>query len=484
MKNSGRQKFEELWQEAFEGSETSPSDSVWSNIELKLDNEKMKRRVIYYQRLAAASVLFALLVGIGGVRYWNRDSSGHLALEQRSDQAEKSTTTTNKRNSEEERIKHELKSTNESSDPLIEKQEDHELLKEVKPGVDNQHHPGIQQKDNTIKQLQITTGIRSIAALTSPEDELAKAREERLISETDPLSESLLFYSPLRLSQNKLPEVASDKKEEKKTDSPHTTSVLSAEQYHEKQAEEKKENAESLWIAFGAAGGSYNPGSATPSSQALNSSLASRNSFTNLTAPQSSRSSAGSAYSIGFSVGRKVADRWVVQTGVNYLNQIINYTSNFATQSTGNANQLKASQADYAAQSTAPVTITQPYKINSNMEFVSIPAQVGYLIIDRKIGLQLNAGVASDIFLRNTLQDQSGQSRKYSQSSGAESPYRSLNWAGLASTELSYRMSKQYRISLMPGFRYSLQPALKSQSGTSSNPLVLDIGFRFRYIFQ
>src|SRR3954465_2187725 len=70
MKRTERQKFEERWQEAFEGSEMTPSDSVWSNIDLKLDNEKMKRRVVYYQRLAAASVIFALLLGVGAMRYF------------------------------------------------------------------------------------------------------------------------------------------------------------------------------------------------------------------------------------------------------------------------------------------------------------------------------------------------------------------------------------------------------------------------------
>src|SRR6478736_2776654 len=81
MKNTERQKFEERWQGAFEGAEMTPSDSVWSNIDLKLDNEKMKRRVVYYQRLAAATVLCALLIGIGGVRYFNGVTQDNIVLQ-------------------------------------------------------------------------------------------------------------------------------------------------------------------------------------------------------------------------------------------------------------------------------------------------------------------------------------------------------------------------------------------------------------------
>jgi hypothetical protein len=195
---------------------------------------------------------------------------------------------------------------------------------------------------------------------------------------------------------------------------------------------------------------------------------------------QSKPSSTGAAYSMGVTVGKKISDRWVLQTGINYMNQMLSYTSNFATYTS--SNELKASVADYADRNSA-VTVTQPYRINSSMEYVSVPLQAGYLIVDRKIGLQLNAGIASDIFLRNTLQDQSGQAAKYSEGSGESSPYRTFNWAGLASTELSYKIGDHYRISLMPGMRYSFQPSLKSSTAITT-PFVLDIGFRFKYIFK
>jgi hypothetical protein len=57
-------------------------------------------------------------------------------------------------------------------------------------------------------------------------------------------------------------------------------------------------------------------------------------------------------------------------------------------------------------------------------------------------------------------------------------------WSALMSTEVSYKMGKHYRIALVPGMRYSLNPVLKSDQGSQGNPMIWDVGFRFRYIFK
>jgi hypothetical protein len=197
-------------------------------------------------------------------------------------------------------------------------------------------------------------------------------------------------------------------------------------------------------------------------------------------APVSDRATRGSSFSFGMTFGKKVAQRWVVFSGVNYLSQSIGYYSNIAVMDANN--QAKAYAADLASAS-ANVASTSPYTINSVNEFVSIPLQAGYLLIDRKMGLQLNGGVATDFFMRNTLVDQSGRLSDYSESAGGNSSYQALNWSGLVGTELSYKVAKHYRVSLVPGLRYSFNSVLKPSTGSTLNPMVWDVGFRFRYIF-
>src|SRR4051812_28095571 len=74
-------KFEQSWKEVLEGTELSPSDSVWVNIDHDLaamEGETMKKRIVLYQRIAAVSILFALLMGALGVYQWS-DNSNQLA---------------------------------------------------------------------------------------------------------------------------------------------------------------------------------------------------------------------------------------------------------------------------------------------------------------------------------------------------------------------------------------------------------------------
>jgi hypothetical protein len=451
MENMEKQKFSESWREAFEEAGVTPPDSVWSTIDLKLENEKMKRRVIYYQRLAAASMLFALLIGAWGIQYYQNNTSSKITSNQKVANPPASETTSPSLSLQ-------------KSSPLKGKKSENEIpSNSSSSGYGNANHD-----KGSINSSSVGTAANNVSesSLISSNEFIFKEKEERRISSDKAFSHFTSFASP-QLTTKELPPI---KKEEAKRVLPEVPAELMTTSKRD-----KKKN-EAVWLSFGAAAGSYNPGtgSSTQSATLQSASFADANSL------QSKPASTGTAYSMGLSVGKKISDRWILQTGINYMNQMIAYTSNFATYTS--SNELKASVADYADRNS-PVTVTQPYKINSSMEYVSVPLQAGYLIVDRKIGLQLNAGIASDIFLRNTLQDQSGQAAKYSQASGESSPYRAFNWAGLASTELSYKIADHYRISLMPGMRYSFQPSLKSSTATTT-PFVLDIGFRFKYIFK
>jgi hypothetical protein len=175
-----------------------------------------------------------------------------------------------------------------------------------------------------------------------------------------------------------------------------------------------------------------------------------------------------------------VAPRWVIMSGVGYMTQSINYPSSSAVFS---SNQAQAFIADMSRASASPTVSVASYELTSVNEFVTIPLQAGYLLVNRKVGVQLNAGVASDIFLRNTLSDPAGRLSTSSQSAGDASTYKTVNWSGLVGTELSYKISTHYRISVIPGMRYSFDSILKSNVNGSITPLIWDVGFRFKYIF-
>lgn len=451
MKDLNNQKFEESWRKALADGAIDPSPSVWSNIELDLmqaEGDTMKRKVVLYKWVAAASVF--LVVFLGGAFYYNTKTY------------DKQIATTSKPNGEVSSQNDSVKPENDQgnlaiSDDEAESRQTKEDRKQIKD-------------DGRPTEFDATLSLATV--LDVPKERFAAQEEKPIVvvsssrSASEPITSINLFEEVPAIVHGKivLPRLG-----------------LPAMPAAFMNSSKKSKQSEDLWASVGFAAGSYNPGTPSRNSSFQASPLATSVADLN-NVGYSDPSSIGTAYSAGFAMSKRVFSRWVLQSGVNYISQSIGYTSNYVSSSTNN--QSKAFVAEYANTSSLAVTLTNPYEINSEINVVSLPIQTGYLIIDKKIGWQMNTGVAADFFVRNTLTDESGNLDRLSQGSGEDSPYRAVSWAGLLGTELSYKVAKQYRVSVVPSMRYSMNSVLKSTSANSSNPLVMDIGFRFRYIFK
>ncbi|HZY82209.1 MAG TPA: hypothetical protein VFE50_21940 [Cyclobacteriaceae bacterium] len=444
MQNTERQKFEENWKSAFDGAEMTPSDNVWNSIELDLAGQEsatMKKRVVFYQRLAAATVIFALLTGTYAF-YTNYNRT-------------------------------EVKET---------------ASKQVEKKVEEKNSAEPPKEDVIQKETPVASPAPQVAIAEKEEGPTATVVEEApepvIAAEITPAPETGIVQEET-------------KKEEAVVSPLLQTAPLTASLEEQKQPEEviekKNTSRERTWLALGAAAGNYSPnmggggggGGLLFSSksqadfQSTNYSAIPGPTLNNVeaAAQNSNRTKVGTSYTLGVGVGKKFG-RFVIQSGVNLGKQQIDYTSTYDTRLSNNS--IKASAAFY--NSLSNTFSTTPYTINSSMDIISIPVQAGYMIVDRRLGWQMNAGFSPDFFLRNTLVDKSGQRQKFSQGAGDDSPYRSVNWSGLMNTELSYRIGDHYRISFVPGMRYSFTSILKDDK--TSKPLILDVGFRFRYMFD
>jgi len=457
MQNTERQKFEESWKKAFDGAQSTPPDHVWNSIELDLAGQEsaaMKKEVVFYRRLAAAMLIFGLLAGAYGFYASSGNSDGAANDVLRATNDVKGATSSEHRSTNDTKnsTSNEHRATNDGNDsgsiqkenpiaPTTQKKQ-----KQIQEQIQREaQHLAFAEPDETTQELkEKETAAEESAVVTE-----TKKEEEKKVTE--------LIISPLLQQQEETPQTVVEPKRSKR-------------------------QKESLWLALGGSAGNYTPNTPTATTPTFSqSSFALKGpalDFSTMAAPKP-QPKVGSSYSVGVGVGKKFG-RFVLQTGVNLNKQQINYISNYDARTPSNT--TVAAMSDYIGQSS-DLTITNEYTVSSTMDIVSIPVQAGYMIIDRRLGWQINAGVSNDFFLRNVLIDKSGQRSRFTQEAGSESPYRSVNWSALASTELSYRIGQHYRISLVPGARYSMHSILKNDKDTG-RPVILDVGFRFRYIFD
>lgn len=486
-----RQDFEDSWKKAFDKAEIPPSENVWTNIALDLERangSKLKKRLVVFQLLAAASVVFAL--GLGAGVFIMKNSYEEAAMQLAAQQENKQTNTIspsdktgaiaeNQRKADQKSIAN-LNHADDKTSTITLKNNQSNLnaISSLQSSTDSDSHQGVDnavvlnKEENNSAETGVFTGYKDGLAINSSSEILPAIIENKQIELALPSQkkEEPLTIDPVQLMLAKL-----DQREKE---------VRAAEEGKK----EKNHRSEKLWTSVGFAAGSFSAVNAGVSNDQARSAMAISQ---NKAVANSEAKASGISYSVGANVGTRLSERWVFQGGVNYLTQSSDYTANSAVVGSSDfmsfrpasINELdKLSASDIPAEEK--VVSTAPYNVNNNLRYLSIPMQAGYMVINKNFGLQLNAGVATDVFLQNTVSAEGGNLDKTKQAIGEDSPYRSVNLSGLAGTELSYRFSKNYRVALNPGIRYPFSSIYRSELGVRSTPITLDIGLRFRYIFH
>jgi len=487
-----RQNFEESWKEAFDKAEVSPSESVWTNVELELekaDGGKMKRRLLFFKLLAAASVAFAM--GVGSMTLYvmqlpnNTTELAQSNAGQQSIQPAESTNRNNGISNTEAQASTSIDSDNNTSSEArvsdAQKTKAGNNLAEI-------HNNNRANTSDAVTANRFSSQTNSLTSQEESTQLIAQARSTNLDDAklTQPEGDILLHRKPGNAWTASARASLLRRQQEEADPVALMLARLDAQEASIKKSEQKKKTSdEHLWTSLGFAAGSFNTVSSGVSPSTSNFALASNSQIADNEAKAS-----GTSYTVGVNVGTKLSSRWVLQGGVNYLAQSSAYTTQAAV-GTANFQSFRPASIvelnklnDTEGSNANKLVATAPYNVNNNVQYLSVPVQAGYLVVNKKFGVQVNAGVATDLFIQNTKSADSQQFDKVTQGRGSDSPYRPVNFSGLAGTELSYRFGKRYRLSVSPGLRYPLRSVYKSELGVQSTPVTFNVGLGFRYIFH
>lgn len=430
-----------LWRSAFENAEIMPPEKVWDKIDSVLANKEsgsFKKRIFFFQLLAAASVSLAMGFGIYTVYNANKPTLNETIISD----SKISETKVNKQNPE---TKEELLTSNDEASTA--KTEDEKI---------------------SIKNPQATVVLKDKIRVQkqSAQNSVIVSIDESSIIEQD--TYELLTAVKQGLDWPPLKSINID------VHKVHFGFYQSVE-------EEKKATRYPLMAGLNVGTGTVNsePGSIFAVADAAPS-----GGFSNQgrNQPMNTESNAVS-YAIGINVGKKIAPRWILQTGLQYTVQSADATTNAFYEDANNQTKTPVLYSELAGDFIGDLDFSSTIDLTNSFELLTIPFQIGYLIVDKKITWMVSSGIATDIFLKNKLTSKTEGFEDVVIKPGSSSPFRTAYFSGIFSTEVGYKLGKHYNLSVEPSLKAALHTFTKDRQSIERKPISLGIGIKLRYVF-
>ena len=472
--NSG---FENGWKNRFQHAELTPSENVWKAIDVSLvqsENDGMKKRIVYWQRLAAASI--GILIMFGSYSWFSNttDSPEQLVNNHEPSLEKNSTSETANQNSSQ------ALSTNEVGNPEQSDNSNQTVASSTRSEKPSNESAEAYKQGISNSGTNTITNTNEIANKISIE-ESRRDSQQAIVQNKNRRSTFQFNQGPIAeltfVDVSKLPNFFG----------PNDYAIAYRLADARPAVMAKKKNTavnENKWAAVSFSAGTFSPGIGNTEIIESNRAVTNNISFDGLQssstpATKSENVKPGTSIAMAISAGKRIFKKFILHGGVSYLNQTS--ASNSEVVSVAPANKVYG-VASYSLESTNSVTYQSQQEINSTFQFISVPVQLGYMLVDRKFGIQVNGGLSPDFFLKNSVYNETTQVET-TNSAGEDGTFNTVSLSGLGSIEFSYKFLNHYRLSLAPGVKYSLTSIYNENTTASAKPFVADIGLRFRYIF-
>ncbi len=430
MEQADRTHFEQEWRDAFEDARMTPPAHVWNGIEKSMHGSSGNRKRLFLIQLAmAASVLFAMSIGAAGVyQLFMSEASREIPVM--------------------------ADSTGNGSDKSAESQQEATLEKDSKT-TDSGDQLTYMPETAVTSESENSGKEKSGPVITADREMDADALAERFVEgsvsssfdldKLDPFESGLAYDAALL---QRVPQGV-----------PYSITPR------------RKNNRASSWAALGVSTGNFTSGSGASDSYMLGASLEDANA---VRVGRVSEESTGSVFQVEMNFGKRIARRWIVQGGVGYLERNSDGMSNIIS-ARGTA------VSGLASEQFAQAVVSEPYRIENSLQVVTVPVQVGYILVDRKVGVRLLTGIANEMMLQYKVEDVDGNLGSQSYKPGDSEEYNSYGMSALVSTEVSYTVADRYQMALQPRMRQSILPLKETDE---SLPRTMELGFAVRYLFQ
>ncbi|MEQ9221415.1 MAG: hypothetical protein RLO17_25395 [Cyclobacteriaceae bacterium] len=469
-------RFEQEWKDAFEDASEQPNPGVWSNIERDLAYRQMaslKRKARFYQWTAAAAMFIAAFLGIN---YLISDKTINNNILTDS-------------NSRELPLQDQLSSNSNSQELPFQDQ----LLSNEQS--DNERFAGtIDQEEKDREHLVYTS-------------EVGNANNKNTMSYAD------YFLFDQVEDEELTPKYLAFTLEGKRIEQTNVQYTIDANlerrMYNKpingKFVQRKSRGAqgqEKFWAGVGVGSGSFDPNYQSGPSNLLASSLnlstaenyAASNSFRIESQSPAVREGmkSGSTIDMGLNFGVRVSSNWIVESGIYYTQADAVTQTNVVVESPNVVEPIAASSETRGVTELNSLVGSekiiqysyQDVNFDNTFQFASLPVKAGFILIDNRLNIVLNAGVATNLYLGNRLEDPNSDVANVSIGPGKSSPYREISFAGLGGLQIGYALFDQVELTIEPYMRQPITSLTKQNTSFVASPSGLGINTGIRYRFN
>ncbi len=201
---------------------------------------------------------------------------------------------------------------------------------------------------------------------------------------------------------------------------------------------------------------------------------------------------AGESMSLGVDFGMKVGKRFTLESGIQYARaNAVTETNVVITTSSWQESIAATSQVSKNKKFSSVVQreeiVEYEYRdvaLTNEFQFTSVPLTAGYQVLDKKLKLEVNAGVVANLYMGNKLTGYEDEIAQLSIGPGSQSPYRDISFSGLAGLEIGYRLFSNFDVIVEPNYRQALNSMTKDDATFLSNPSGFGVMTGIKYNFH
>ena len=424
-----REPFANHWRKAVEEAELAPSASVWSLIAKSLDILKYRHRAQIYGLLAAIAVLITISVSIQSQWLGTDPYSGNFYFSQNGVQNSLNDTSL-------------LIGPRTASDRLY--------FLDLKEKHANSEHPKL------VKKSSLLAMDKKILRLDKKEYQL--------------------------LDKNSV---------DKKTIIPILASYPML--FLKKSLIIKKDH---LWAGINFGGSSFNPNYEIINAGNMLSAGGLNQGF--LTDQEGTLTSLNENMLVGINrkievnLGMTIKDRFVLEGGLQYVQTELVQQSNFMIETifypTSRPVQnpsVIAENMNKGVQKTQEIAYTNTEtELKNRIDFASVPLRAGFIFLDQRLSLRVNAGLVTNFYLGNIHRSLDDPTPLAEFTTSNNSLYRNISFSGQTGMSLGYRLLQNIDVTFEPNYTQSFQSITRSYMGFSSIPNGFGVMAGVRYNFN